>query len=48
MRTYDIRDEQGRLIAFEVADFGRHRACRFVRKIPGANVIRAQRGCGRS
>jgi hypothetical protein len=43
MKLYDIKDESGRIFAFEVANFGRHRACRFVGKIPGAAVLRRQR-----
>jgi hypothetical protein len=43
MKLYDIKDESGRIFAFEVANFGRHRACRFVGKIPGVAVLRRQR-----
>jgi hypothetical protein len=43
MKLYDLKDESGRIFAFEVANFGRHRACRFVGKIPGVVVLRRQR-----
>lgn len=43
MKIHEIRDEAGRIAAFEVANFGRHRAARFVSKIPGVNVIKRQK-----
>src|SRR5437867_10158615 len=43
MTVYDIKDEHGRIFAFEVPNFGRHRAARLVARIPGAAVLRAQR-----
>lgn len=43
MKIHEIHDKAGRIAAFEVANFGRHRACRFVSKIPGVNVIKRQK-----
>lgn len=43
MKLYDLKDESGRIFAFQVDNFGRHRACRFVGKIPGVVVLRRQR-----
>jgi hypothetical protein len=40
MKTYEVRDE-GLLTGFEIASWvGRWRACRVVRGIPGARVVR--------
>lgn len=43
MKIHEIKDDIGRICAFEVANFGRHRACRFVSKIPSVNVIKRQK-----
>ena len=43
MKLYDLKDGSGRTFAFEVGNFGRHRACRFVGKIPGVIILRRQR-----
>ena len=45
MKTYDIKDHDGRVFAFEVdnALLGRHAACRIARAIPGAQVVRQPR-----
>jgi hypothetical protein len=42
MKTYDLKDEAGRVIAFEVGNLllTRGGACRLVRRIPGCRVIR--------
>ena len=43
MRTYDIRDDQNRVFAFEIDNWriGRRGVCRVVRSIPGATLVRA-------
>ena len=43
MKLKEIRDEQSRIFAFEVPNFGRHRACKLVSTIPGAEVIKKQK-----
>lgn len=45
MRTHDLTDSAGRLIAFEVSNalLSRHRAQRILRKIPGVTIRRRQR-----
>jgi hypothetical protein len=43
MKTHGIADKDGRIGAFEVANFGRHRACRFVSKIPGVSIVKRQK-----
>jgi hypothetical protein len=43
MKIYDLKDETGRIFAFEVWNFGRHRACRFVSKIPGVKILKRQK-----
>jgi hypothetical protein len=43
MRIYDIKDSQDRIFAFEVPNFGRQRACKFVSRIPGTKVFRQQK-----
>jgi hypothetical protein len=43
MKVYDLKDESGRIFAFEVANFGRRRVCRFVGTVPGVVVLRRQR-----
>jgi hypothetical protein len=45
MEIYDLRDVEGRVFAFQVANtyLGRHGACRIARRIPGAHVVRSQR-----
>jgi len=42
MKTYDLKDESGRVFAFEVSNFllTRGGACRLVRRIPGCRMIR--------
>ena len=45
MRIYDIRDSDGRVVAFEVPNFflGRRGACRVVRAIAAARILRTPR-----
>ena len=43
MKIWDIKDKSGRIFAFEIANFGRYRACRFIGRIPGVKVLRRQR-----
>jgi hypothetical protein len=43
MKIHEIKDKVGRIGAFEVANFGRHRACRFVSKIPGVRIVKRQK-----
>lgn len=42
MEIYDLRDEQGRLYAFEIPNhrIGRRGVCRVIGRIPGAEVLR--------
>jgi hypothetical protein len=42
MRVYDLRDQEGRVFAFEVKNlfFDRSGVCRIVSTIPGARIIR--------
>ena len=40
MKIHDLKDEEGRVFAFEVANFGRKRVCNFIAKIPNAKVLR--------
>jgi hypothetical protein len=45
MKTFDIRDPRGRLVAFEVSNtlLGRRGVCRIVAGIPGVTVLRRPR-----
>lgn len=43
MKIHALKDEAGRIFAFEVANFGRHRTCRFVGKIPGVRIVKRQK-----
>jgi len=45
MDIYDLRDAEGRIVAFEVenSSLGRHGACRVADKIPRARLLRRQR-----
>ncbi len=45
MKTYDLRDSEGRIYAFEVSNvlLGRRGVCRVVRSIPGAKLTRMPR-----
>ena len=43
MKIHELKDEAGRIFAFEVFNFGRHRACRFVTKIPGVSIVKRQK-----
>jgi hypothetical protein len=42
LRLYDIKDEQGRVVAFEVDNLAlsRSRLCHIVSRIPGARITR--------
>jgi hypothetical protein len=42
MKTYDLHNNEGQIIGFEISNVlvGRWRACRVARGIPGAQVIR--------
>ncbi len=42
MKIYDIKDNQGKVFAFEVSNFGlgRHGVCLVVETIPGATLVR--------
>lgn len=43
MKKFEIRDETGLIFAFEVANFGRHRAYKFVSKIPEVTIVKRQK-----
>ena len=45
MKTYGLRDDQGRLYAFEVpySLLGRRDICKVIRAIPGAKLVREPR-----
>jgi hypothetical protein len=43
MKIQEIKDKAGQVFAFEVVNFGRHRACRFVSKIPGVSIVKRQK-----
>jgi len=45
MKVYDLKDTEGRVFAFEVDNLflGRRSACRVVRAIAGARIVREQR-----
>ena len=43
MKVFDIADDQGRVFAFEVVNFGRHRVAKFLERTPGVKVIRKQK-----
>ena len=43
MKIHELKDETGRIFAFEVVNFGRHRLCRFVSKIPGVSIVKRQK-----
>jgi hypothetical protein len=45
MKTYDLRDDAGRVYAFEVSTLllGRRRACAIAARIPGVTITRTPR-----
>ncbi len=43
MKIYDLTDKSGQLIAFEITNCGRRRACNVAKTIPGAIVVRRPR-----
>jgi hypothetical protein len=45
MKTFDIRDSEGRLKSFEISSgMGRRRVSKVIRNIPGTNVTRVTSG----
>lgn len=47
MKTYDLTDDEGRLLAFEVSNafLSRKTACRIAQQIPDAILVRGPRIC---
>jgi len=43
MKIYDLKDEDGKVFAFEIKNIGRMGALRIVRTIPGVIIIRSPR-----
>lgn len=40
MKIYDLKDQGGRVFAFEIKNMGRERLCEIVRSFPEARLIR--------
>ena len=43
MKTYDLKDQQGRVYAFEIENIGRWELCELIRSFPGVQLLREPR-----